>query len=99
MLLGELGMPVPQARALSWVEVDNTLHGYAVRQQKTLVGFRLVAVQVHNTVAEKPISAHEYLPLPAVDGPVALPATVEAPNDAFLARIAARLGKPVTLLT
>lgn len=38
-----------------------------------MVGFRLVATQVYNALAEKPLTEREYLPLPAVDGPTPAP--------------------------
>ena len=66
--------------------------------QKLLAGHRLVAVQAYNLVADKPLKDHEYLPLPAVDGARAAPGAHAGPDAAFLARMAARAGHPLTLL-
>ena len=73
-LLGEMGLLPATVRALAWCEVDSYLCGYERRRQKELAGFRLVAVQVYNALAETPMSAEDWLPLPLIDLP---PAPVE----------------------
>lgn len=61
-------LPPVRLQHLTWEELDSLLIGQDVRRQKDLAGFRLIAVQVHNMLAEKGLKPHEYLPLPAVDG-------------------------------
>ena len=56
-------------RALAWCEVDSYLSGYERRRQKELAGFRLVAIQVYNALAEAPMRPEDWLPLPLVDMP------------------------------
>ena len=69
--------------------MDCILAGHAVREQKALFGHRLVGHLVYNFMAEKALTAHEFLPLPALD---AAPAPVAAgPDPDFMSRIAARL--------
>lgn len=89
-LLGELGLPPRTARGLTWPELDSYLAGYDVRLQRQMAGFRLVAAQVYNVLAEQPLSPAAYLPLPAVDGPPAAPAVGGESMAEFRARLAAQ---------
>ena len=92
--MGEIGLRPAEAKALSWPEVDAYLNGNQTRHQKQLYGPRLVALQVYNLLAEKPLHAHEYLPLPLIDRAPPMPTGIDA---AFLARMEKRLGHPITL--
>lgn len=64
---GELLKP-KWLKRLTWDSLDTLLAGQEVRRQKDLEGFRLVAVQAYNLVAEPGLSPKDYLHLPAVDG-------------------------------
>jgi hypothetical protein len=74
---------------LTWDELDHLQHGADVARQKELVGFRIVAVQVANMLAEKQIRPTDYFYLPAVDGP---PAEAKPINAEWLARKRAKYG-------
>ena len=97
MLTGEIGLRPPEARALSWPEVDCILHGHAVGQQTRMLMPRQIAWETHNLrqlMSEKPDfspSPQTYMPLPLVDRPAP---TVKGPDlsalAAFHARMAAR---------
>lgn len=90
-LLGEMGLLPATVRALSWCEVDSYLCGYERRRQKELAGFRLVAVQVYNALAETPMRPEDWLPLPLIDAP---PAPVEdmSVNGETAEQFRARMG-------
>ena len=83
------------------MEVDHLLAGYDTRLQHALFGARLTAHLVYNFMAEHPLSAAEFLPLPALDAPVvpADAAPVAEPLAAFIRRLEAQLGQPITILT
>lgn len=81
-----------EARRVSWPELDSLQHGYAVRRQRDLYGFRALYTQMHNLHrAEKTpaVAAAELWALPAIDG-----AVVEKPvaSPEFLERMRARFG-------
>ena len=96
-------MRVSDFKALSWDEVDCVLHGNVRRQQYESLLPRQLAWEAYTARqmnSEKPHfieSAEAYWPLPLIDKPRPAPASV-GPDAAFLARIAARLGQPITLL-
>lgn len=87
-------MPPRRLRQLTWDELDSLLIGADTRRQKDLMGFRLVALQVYNAHAEKPLRPHEYLRLPAVDGPALAPRKA---NDAWLQRMKEKHGDKLEL--
>lgn len=93
-MLGELRLKPKRLERLTWQELDHLQHGADVARQKDLVGFRLVAVQIANLLAEKPTQPTEYFRLPAVDGP---PAAPKAPDAGWLERMKARYGNRLEL--
>lgn len=70
--MGELLLPLRRVHSLTWDEVDSLFAGQDVRRQKDMVGFRRLSTQLYNLMpSEKtgPLTAEQFLPLPAVDGP------------------------------
>jgi hypothetical protein len=65
------------------------LAGQDARRQKDLVGFRLIASQVYNMLADKALKPHEYLPLPAIDQ---LNSVVRQPNAEWRRRMQEKYG-------
>lgn len=102
--MGEVGLRPHDYKALSWDEVDCILHGNVLRQQYASLLPRQLAWEAYTfrqMNSEKPqfIDSPElYWPLPLLDKPRVAPAASAGADPAFLARIAARLGHPVTLL-
>ena len=88
-----MGLPPSVVRALAWCEIDSCLSGYERRRQKELAGFRLVAIQVYNALAETPMQAADWLPLPLIDAPEAAPVAVVVDGETaeqFRARLTAQ---------
>jgi hypothetical protein len=79
---------------LTWEELDHLQAGADVAMQKSLVGARIVAVQVANMLAEKHLKPTEYFYLPAVDGP---PAEAKPLNTEWLERMKAKHGNKLEL--
>lgn len=88
-MLGELLLPNWQYTQLTWDQLDSILAGQDTRRQRELVGFRLVAAQVHNMLADKALKPHEYLYLPAIDE---LSGSVRKPNSDWLQRMKEKHG-------
>lgn len=88
-MLGELLLAPWRLRQLTWDELDSLLAGQDVRRQKDMVAFRLIALQVYNALAEKPLKPHEYLRLPAVD---AAATHSPKPDAGWLERMRAKHG-------
>ena len=96
-----MGLLPATVRALAWCEVDSYLSGYERRRQKELAGFRLVAVQVYNALAETPMRAEDWLPLPLIDLPAAeaAPLTVNGETaEQFRARMRAQNAETIAQL-
>lgn len=101
LLLGEFRHPPRVAKYLTWVELDAIIYGHARAKQQALIGSRLVATQIYNSLlmGERPkhLEPGQYLPLPLVDGPAKPTKQAGPPPEDFLARISARLGRPITI--